>query len=419
LQERGFQAWVVGGCVRDLLLAELREQPASAAQSAVRNDWDIATTARPVQVRRAFRRVIPTGLKHGTVTVLLGEERYEVTTLRAEAAYSDGRHPDAVAFVDDIVADLSRRDFTVNAIAYDPLADELVDPFGGLADLRASSLRAVRSPSERFREDGLRVLRAARFSATLELQLDPATEQAIAPSLDSYARVSQERIRDEWLKAMRARRPSQAFEIMREHGLLGITAPELLQGVVRQQPGGGGMWQHVLRCVDACPAEPRLRLAALLHETRSELADALLQRLRLPNRDRARVVALVEHHQIGYQPAWDELRVRRWVQRVLPGLVEDLCTLARADLLSAEEPAHTAAAELDSLRRRAQQALEQGLPITVQDLAVGGQDLIDELGLEPGPQLGQLLRALLEQATVDPKQNQRMVLLARARELVG
>src|SRR6185369_15542912 len=157
LNEGGFRAWAVGGCIRDELIAETRGVPTTPG-----NDWDIATSARPEQVMKLFRRVIPTGLKHGTVTVLLDGGAYEVTTLRGETTYSDGRRPDEVFYVDDIKDDLARRDFTINAIAYDVLADRLIDPFDGLADLKRRVLRAVGTPSERFAEDGLRVLRAAR-----------------------------------------------------------------------------------------------------------------------------------------------------------------------------------------------------------------------------------------------------------------
>ena len=169
LEEAGHRGWVVGGCVRDVLLGELRDLQST---DAIRNDWDIATDARPEEVMKLFRRVVPTGIKHGTVTVLLDDDGYEVTTLRGETSYSDGRRPDSVYFVDDIKDDLARRDFTINAIAYDPLADRLIDPFGGLRDLEAGVLRAVGDAGERFAEDGLRVLRAARFVATLEVELE-------------------------------------------------------------------------------------------------------------------------------------------------------------------------------------------------------------------------------------------------------
>src|SRR4051812_26620405 len=166
LAERGKRSWIVGGCVRDLLFG--REV----------SDWDLATDARPDELMKIFPRAIPTGIEHGTVTVVIGKKHYEVTTLRGEAAYSDGRRPDAVHFVDDITADLARRDFTFNAIAIDPTTKVIIDPFDGRRDLEARVLRAVGNPIERFSEDGLRVLRAARFVATLEVTLDPATERA-------------------------------------------------------------------------------------------------------------------------------------------------------------------------------------------------------------------------------------------------
>ena len=217
--------------MRDELLAAQH----SSQKSEFRGDWDIATSARPEQVQKLFRRVIPTGIQHGTVTVLMKQAGYEVTTLRGETEYTDGRRPDSVYFVDDIKDDLARRDFTINAIAYDPLAEQLIDPFDGIRDLEARVLRAVGDPAQRFAEDGLRVLRAARFVATLGVELDPATERAIVPSLASYRKVSAERVRDEWLKTTKAERPSRAFEVMKDHGLLANSAPELLESVGCEQ----------------------------------------------------------------------------------------------------------------------------------------------------------------------------------------
>ncbi|HEX6240164.1 MAG TPA: hypothetical protein VFZ61_04705, partial [Polyangiales bacterium] len=199
LTARGYRAWIVGGCLRDLLLGR------GAA------DWDLATDARPDQVAQVFPRVLPTGIAHGTVTVRHRGQSFEVTTLRGEGAYSDGRRPDSVSFVSDIEEDLSRRDFTVNAIAYEPVTCALFDPFGGQADLSRRLIRAVGAAERRFSEDGLRVLRAARFCASLEFQLDPDTEAAIAGTLDTFRKVSAERVRDEWMKALRARQPSRAF----------------------------------------------------------------------------------------------------------------------------------------------------------------------------------------------------------------
>src|ERR1700729_3716832 len=220
LRASGKRAWIVGGCVRDMLLGR-----------ADANDWDICTDARPKELLSIFPRAIPTGIEHGTVTVVANKRHYEVTTPRGESAYSDGPRPDAVHFVDDITADLARRDFTVNAIAVDPGDGKLIDPFDGRKDLAARVLRAVGDPVLRFSEDGLRVLRAARFVATLEMELDPATERAIRPTLSTYRKVSAERVRDEWVKTMKARRPSRAFDVMRTTGILDITCPELLLGV--------------------------------------------------------------------------------------------------------------------------------------------------------------------------------------------
>jgi tRNA nucleotidyltransferase (CCA-adding enzyme) len=256
LRSQNFEAYLVGGAVRDLLLGK---QP---------KDFDVATDARPDDLLRAFPKAVPTGLQHGTVTVVEAGAHYEVTTLRGESAYSDGRHPDAVRFVDDITADLARRDFTVNALAVDPSTGAVIDPFGGKCDLQARVLRAVGAPRERFAEDGLRVLRAARFVATLEFELDPATAAAIAPTLDTFRKVSPERVRDEWLKTMKARSPSRAFEVMRTSGMLGVTCPELLEsvGCTQNRHHAYDVWGHAMACLDAAPAAPVLRVAALLHD---------------------------------------------------------------------------------------------------------------------------------------------------------
>src|SRR6058998_831511 len=188
LRAAGKQAWIAGGAVRDLLRGKAAD------------DFDVATDALPEQVVKLFPRVIPTGAQHGTVTVLSGEHKIEVTTFRGEGPYLDGRRPSSVTFLGDIEGDLARRDFTVNAIAWDPLSDDLRDPFGGVGDLERHRLRAVGDPLARFREDGLRPLRAIRFASTLRLALDRPTEKAIPETLDIFAKVAWERIRDELVK---------------------------------------------------------------------------------------------------------------------------------------------------------------------------------------------------------------------------
>lgn len=434
LREKGKRGWIVGGCVRDLL----RGQPAK--------DWDVATDARPEDIVRFFRKVIPTGIQHGTVTVVIKGVHYEVTTLRGEGAYSDGRRPDSVEFVDDITADLARRDFTMNAIAIDPVDGHLIDPFAGRGDLEARVVRAVGDPNERFAEDGLRVLRAARFAATLEHTIEPETERAMgtARSHETFRRVSQERVREEWLKAMRARRPSVAFEVMRRTDILSITCPELIESVGCEQNRWHtfDVWGHAMACLDACRPEPVLRMAALLHDvgkprTRAfsektqdwtfydhervgaEIADPILFRLRFSNDQRAKIVALVRHHLICYADDWSDAAVRRWLRRVTPELLPELLDLGVADALGKGRDASEDVATLGRLKERAEAMLSAGAALSARDLAVNGKALMQGLGIAPGPVIGQILERLVELVTDEPEANTPERLMDAARDALA
>lgn len=432
LRAAGRYAWIVGGCVRDSLLGK----PVA--------DWDIATEARPNELMKIFPRAIPTGLQHGTVTLVMGGHHYEVTTLRGETTYSDGRRPDAVHFVEEIASDLARRDFTINAIAVDPQNGELVDPFGGRKDIDAKIIRAVGKPVERFSEDGLRVLRAARFCATLEFDLAPETMAAIEPTLDTFRKVSAERVRDEWVKTMKARKPSRAFDVMRQSGILAVSCPELLEGVGMEQNKWHSfdVWRHSMACMDACVGDPILRIAALLHDvgkprTRAfsdkthdytfydhdrvgaEIADPVCARLRFSTEERQRIVALVRHHLFHYDE-WSDAAVRRWIRRVGKERVEDLYALNEADIRGKAEAIDPASLQpLLALKAHVEKVLAEGAALSTRDLAIDGHVLMKELGIKPGRIIGEILESLLEDVTADPSVNEREALLAKARTIVA
>ncbi|QQR88999.1 MAG: HD domain-containing protein [Myxococcales bacterium] len=453
LEKRGFKAWVVGGSLRDRLLG--REV----------SDWDLATNARPEQVIKAFARVIPTGLAHGTVTVRFRGQSYELTTLRTERGYSDGRRPDEVHFVDTIEEDLARRDFTINAMAFDPGEQQLVDPYGGLDDLKRKTIRTVGQAEARFGEDGLRVLRAARFVATLEFDLDPATEAAIPGALEIFSKVSKERIRDEIIKTMKAKQPSLAFEVMRRTGMLDYVCPKLSDqfGCEQNKWHAFDVWHHTMACLDACPVERALtrpehyaehalvgrdhskdiglRMAALLHDigkpaTRehslktndftfynhekigARMAEKWLKEHRFSNAQTSFIVRLIEHHLVCYSADWTDAAVRRFIKRVGTDLLDDLVALARADALAKGRAVDEELALLDELQARIASIQEQNHAISAKDLRVNGSDLMKELNLAPSKQLGLLIEALLEEVLEDPARNDYDHLIKRAKELL-
>jgi tRNA nucleotidyltransferase (CCA-adding enzyme) len=435
LRDGGFEAWVVGGAVRDLL------------RGAAAKDFDVATSAQPADVTRIFgrKRTIPTGEKHGTVTVLTEragqKEHVEVTTYRGEGAYSDGRRPDAVVFVRTLDEDLKRRDFTMNAIAYDPLGDALVDPYGGQRDLAARVIRAVGDPLERFLEDGLRAMRAVRFAAQLEFAIDPPTERAIADAIEVFRKVSAERVRDELLKILGANKPSIGLELMRTTGLLGATIPELLEGVGMHQNRfhAHDVWHHTLAAVDATEVtgDPPwlVRFAALLHDVAkprtaapkedspsentfyrhesvgAAMAEEICRRLKLANNERDTIVNLVGNHMFWYTPEWSDGTVRRFISRVGVEHLDALFALRAGDVRArghAEEPG----VEIDELEARVAEEIRKESALKITDLAVGGADVMEVLGCKPGPIIGDVLRALLERVLDDTSLNERDTLRA-------
>lgn len=389
----GYRSWLVGGAVRDLLLHRGRDA----------NDFDVATPALPEQVASLFPKVIPTGLEHGTVTVLVGGEPIEVTTFRGEGAYVDGRRPESVTFHEDLEADLARRDFTMNALALDPLTGEFRDPFKGEADLRRRLVRAVGDPVARFGEDGLRPMRAVRFAAQLGYDLDPATQAAIPGALPVVRKVSRERVADELTRLVIAPDAARGIRLMRDTGLLEAVLPALAALPAAEV-------EHATTVLAKTPAEPALRLAALLHGLSPREVGRTLLDLRLSRRVSDETAALVQAHVCrlgggrGLPSAPEE--VRRWLSRAGPERAGPLLDLLRADagaLAAAEAPA--ALREIEDLAGMIAKIRCDGDPLTAHELALDGRAVMRILGTGPGPHVGEALRHLLERVLTAPDEN--------------
>jgi tRNA nucleotidyltransferase (CCA-adding enzyme) len=429
LRDAGHQAHLVGGGIRDLLLGR---QPA---------DFDVATSAPPEEVLALFGSTfaIPTGLQHGTVTVLTGQGEsrlaVEVTTFRGEGAYLDGRRPSSVSYVSSLDEDLSRRDFTMNAVGYDPIDARLTDPFDGRGDLQRRLIRAVGDPLQRFREDGLRPMRAVRQATQLEFTIDPPTLAAIGQTLDVFRKVSVERIRDELFKLLAGPKPSYGLDLMRATGLLSEVLPELLEGVgvTQNRFHKFDVYGHTLAVVDNTHGERAglavLRLGALLHDVGkprarqpregapgefsffkheyvgADMADAIARRLKLSVADRGRIVAMVANHMFFYSPEWTDGTVRRFVRRVGSETLPALFALREGDIAGrgfGEDPD----VELGELRRRVSEVAAEDAALRITDLALDGKDVMRILGIAPGRIVGVVLERLLERVLDDPSLNQ-------------
>lgn len=379
LQSKGHAAVLVGGAVRDVLLGLPAE------------DWDLATSALPAEVQAAFRRTVPTGIEHGTVTVLVrgegGTEGVEVTTFRGEGAYTDGRRPSEITFLRDLVEDLARRDFTVNAFAWDPIAEVFSDPFDGLRDLANHTLRAVGEPARRFAEDGLRTMRAVRLCATRELVLERETAAAIGGALDVLAKVSRERVHVELVKLLGAKQPSRGLVPMHETGVWPHALP-VLDDAARDA---------AIAAVDALPRDAVLRCVRLLVHAQRPAVDAALEGLRFGRGERQRIAALLGDAARELPTLADPIAIRRVAAKLGRKYVEDAIAIAAPT------------------SREAVDAALAGAALSIGELAIAGRDLLAEGIATPGPALGATLEALLEHVIERPQDNTRDALLARAR----
>lgn len=425
LNAAGYEAFLVGGAVRDFV------RDGSPAK-----DWDVATNALPEQVERVFQgfRLIETGLKHGTVTVLLDRVPVEITTYRVDGAYSDYRHPDSVRFTRSLKDDLERRDFTMNALAYSPKTG-LVDLVGGRDDIAQGRIRCVGEPDRRFREDGLRMLRALRFSATLGMTIEKETAAAIRRNQDLLRKIAPERIQTELTKLLCGK---EAGRILSEFaGVVAVPIPEAAASMGFQQRSPyhvWDVWEHTAVVVDNVPPEPVLRWAALLHDLgkpacfsldgsgvghfyghgqkSAELTERILGRLRFDTKSRERIVRLVRYHDAPIQA--DKKLLRRLLNKHGEEAARQLLALHRADTLGQAEICRPRLAELEAAGAMLEALLKEESCFSLKDLAVNGRDML-AMGLR-GEAVGRALQACLEAVLDETVENDRQALLALVRE---
>lgn len=441
-EQNGYDAYLVGGAVRDVLM---KKKP---------SDWDVTTNATPEQVKKIFKKVIPTGIQHGTVTVHFMGKEIEVTTFRTESDYSDGRHPDKVSFTRNLNEDLSRRDFTMNAIAASLKDGKLCDPFEGQKDIKRKTIKTVGNAEERFFEDGLRPIRAIRFSAQLGFKIEEKTLKAISEQKiqEKTKSVSLERFRDELLKLLKAEKPSDGLKIMEKTGILHIFMPEFDECRNCVQSDFRGFHEfdvldHLFYSCDGAPKEkPNVRLAALLHDIgkpkakkiiqtkagetitfyrheqfSSEIARKLLFRLKFSNAEIENICHLIENHMFNYEPSWKDSAVRRFLVKVGKENVDDLFDLRLADIYGM----HNKPVRIhDSLvcklliefKDRIEKEESKNSALSLKSLAVNGKDLM-QIGIPSGKELGSILNELFETVLEDPTQNNKETLLRIAKKI--
>ena len=378
IRDAGYEAFAVGGCVRDTLLGRTPE------------DWDVTTSARPEAVKAIFERTVDTGLQHGTVTVLKNRKGYEVTTYRIDGEYHDGRHPDSVEFTPNLLEDLKRRDFTINAMAYSHETG-IVDEFGGMEDLKAGIVRCVGRPEDRFTEDALRLLRALRFSAQLGFEIEESTYAAIKTIAPNLAKVSKERVQAELTKLLLSAHPERIL-LLKETGLSAQIVP-----------GFDAVFAPALFSkLSRLPAEKSLRWAGFLLCQSTKQAEAVLKGLKMDNETIGNVSRMIE----GAKETLplEKPAVRRAMSRYTPYQLEGALKLK--ELMGSPDT--------EEIRRLREEIIRDGDCVSLKDLAVKGRDLL-EAGVERGPMVGEILNHLFDLVLLHPEKNDRELLLKEVR----
>lgn len=425
--KNNYEAYMVGGCVRDCLLGLSPK------------DYDITTSAKPHITEGLFTKTIPTGIEHGTITVVIENENFEVTTYRTEGNYLDNRRPESVSFVSDIKEDLSRRDFTINAFAYNNRAG-LVDYFNGLSDLNNKIIKAVGDPNKRFREDALRMLRAIRFSAQLDFTIEENTLNAIKTNCNLIKNISIERVRDELCKMLISNNPTKGLILLRDTGILKIILPEI-NSLVKYTPlcnnHNRDVFEHTLKVINNTESDLKLRLSALFHDvgklnTLTSLPNGhhyfpghsiesaimtkeVLRRLKFDNETINNVCAIIYDHLVlrpYYMPTDGE--IKRLINRVGVNNIYTLYDLQRADINSLWDPIPFLT-KVDYIENKTIEIFKNKEPLTIKDLDINGSVLIKELSLKPGKILGDILNYLLEKVLDDKNLNSKDILITLAK----
>lgn len=429
-KEHGYSVYLVGGAVRDHLLG------------IENHDYDFTTDAMPEEVKGMFRRTIDTGIKHGTVTVLFQHEQFEVTTFRAESDYSDMRHPDAVKFIRNLDEDLKRRDFTINAFAADLSTGEIIDRHHGFEDLENHVIRAIGNPIERFTEDALRMLRAARFSSKLSFDIEKETLDAMKSLAGNISHVSAERIKDELFRLILSKDPLRGLETLRKTGLMELILPELSATIGVEQGGDHDdtVYEHSLKALERALKNnhsDKVRLAALFHdigkvktrvesdgdrpytfyghdEVGAELWTEIAKRLKCSNEERDSVALLIRNHMFAYSSEWTDAAIRRFMKKVGVENIPELIDLRTDDAESISGFCYRE--NLRELEARVRDEVEKASALTIKDLEINGGDLI-RIGVKPGPMMGRILEALLDEVIELPSLNRKEYLLEKAKKL--
>ena len=410
LEAAGFEAYAVGGCVRDTLLGRLPD------------DWDITTSAKPLQVKEVFKRTIDTGIQHGTVTVMLEKEGFEVTTYRIDGEYEDSRHPKEVIFTTNLIEDLKRRDFTINAMAYNDRSG-IVDAFCGMEDLEKGIVRCVGEPTERFTEDALRMMRAVRFSAQLGFSIDEKTCEAITILADTLKNISAERIQTELIKLLVSPHPDyikRAYEL----GITEVILPELDRAFETTLQHADTVGDHAIRCLLNCERDKALRIAALFHDFAKadceapfagheikgeEKANQILRRLKFDVDTITKVRKYIKFHGEIIEP--EKPAIRKMIHLMGEESFPMVMKLKQANLL-ANGGDDMKQAKLDEINRLYQEILLAGDCVSLKTLALSGKDLLAH-GIPQGKEIGNTLNRLLEDVLVHPEHNTKEYLISK------